>query len=37
MQTVQENLSRPIGEHLAERKGAAVSISLDKELYAWLR
>lgn len=32
MQTVQENLSRPSGEQLAERQGATVAISLDKSL-----
>lgn len=33
MQTVQEKLSRPSGEQLAERKGATVTISLES-LYA---
>lgn len=37
MQTVQENLRRPSGEHRVERKGAAVAISFDNGLYAWLR
>lgn len=32
MQTVQEKLSRPSGEQLAERKGATVTISFDKSL-----